>query len=64
MGDGDIVFALATGASRRAASPTLVGAFAAEVLASAVVRAVLAAEGLKGGGVPHLPSARDLAGTA
>lgn len=62
MGDGDIVFALATGASRRTASPTLVGAFAAEVLAEAVVRAVLAAEGLKGAGVPHLPSARDLAG--
>ena len=63
MGDGDIVFALATGASRRTASPTLVGAFAAEVLAEAVVRAVLAAEGLKGAGVPHLPSARDLSPT-
>jgi len=64
MGDGDVVFALATGAGKRAASPTLIGAFAAEVLADAVVRAVLAAEGLKGAGVPDLPSARDLADTA
>ena len=62
MGDGDIVFALATGASKRTAPPTLIGAFAAEVLADAVVRAVLAAEGLKGADVPDLPSARDLAG--
>jgi L-aminopeptidase/D-esterase-like protein len=60
MGDGDVVFALATGASGQAASPTLVGALAAEVLAEAVLRAVLAARGISGGGVPALPSAADL----
>ncbi|HEX2541924.1 MAG TPA: P1 family peptidase [Caldimonas sp.] len=64
MGDGDVVFALATGASGRRAPPTLVGAFAAEVLAEAVVRAVRAAEGLSGDGVPRLPAARDLSGAA
>lgn len=61
MGDGDVVFALATGASRRSAPTTLVGAFAAEVLAEAVVRAVRAAEGIGGAGTVHLPAARDLA---
>jgi L-aminopeptidase/D-esterase-like protein len=60
MGDGDVVFALATGASGRGAPVTLVGAFAAEVLAEAVVRAIRAAQGIGGDGMPHLPAARDL----
>ena len=64
MGDGDIVFALATGTSGRSAPTTLVGALAAEILAEAVVRAIRAAESLQGPGVPHLPSSRDLAGMA
>jgi len=54
-GDGDAVFALATGACGRPAPVTLVGALAADVLARAVLRAVRAAEGL-----PGLPAARDL----
>jgi len=61
MGDGDVVFALATGASGRAASPTLVGALAADVLAEAVLRAVRAATAIGGDGLPTLPCAADLA---
>lgn len=54
-GDGDTVFALATGRWSGAASPTVVGALAAEAVADAVLRAVSAARSLGG-----LPSARDL----
>jgi L-aminopeptidase/D-esterase-like protein len=54
VGDGDTVFVLATGQGA-AASPTIVGALAAEVLAEAIVRAVVQAQALGG-----LPSARDL----
>jgi L-aminopeptidase/D-esterase-like protein len=61
MGDGDVVFALATGASGRTASPTLVGALAADVLADAVLRAVRAAKAIGGNGLPDLPCAADLA---
>lgn len=60
MADGDTVFALATGASGRTASLTLLGALGAEVMATAVLRAVLSAEGLAVDGLPALPSARDL----
>ncbi|HEY2187642.1 MAG TPA: P1 family peptidase [Caldimonas sp.] len=60
MGDGDVVFALATGASGRAAATTLLGALAADVLADAVVRAVRAARGIGGDGLPDLPAAADL----
>jgi L-aminopeptidase/D-esterase-like protein len=42
MFDGDTLFALSTGQVR--ASPTLVGAYAAEVVAAAIVRAALAAQ--------------------
>jgi L-aminopeptidase/D-esterase-like protein len=59
-GDGDVVFALATGASGRPAPVTLVGALAADVLAQAVLRGVRAALGLRGGDGPDLPAARDL----
>ncbi len=57
MLDGDTIFALATGSSK----PTLeadvntVGAYAAEVMAEAIVRAIKAAEGVAG-----LPAWRDL----
>jgi L-aminopeptidase/D-esterase-like protein len=60
MGDGDVVFALATGASGRPASPTLVGALAADVLAEAVLRAVRAARPIGGPGLPDLPASGDL----
>ncbi len=61
MGDGDTLFALATGASGRDASVTLLGALAAEVTARAVLRAVHAATGLNQPGLPVLPSVSDLA---
>jgi L-aminopeptidase/D-esterase-like protein len=53
--DGDTLFALATGAKR--ADVNLVGAYAAEIVAQAIVRAVLAAESAGG-----LPACRDLRG--
>jgi len=61
MGDGDTLFALATGASGREANVTLIGALAAEVTARAVLRAVHAATGLNQTGLPLLPSVSDLA---
>jgi L-aminopeptidase/D-esterase-like protein len=64
MGDGDVVFALATGASGQSAATTLVGALAADVLAEAVVRAVRAARGIGGDGLPNLPASADLADAA
>lgn len=60
MGDGDTLFALATGASGRTASTTLLGALAAEVTARAVVKAVRAARRLSGPGLPELPCLQDL----
>jgi len=51
--DGDTLFALATGQVK--ADPNLVGAYAAEVVAEAIVRAVRAARGVAG-----IPSAADL----
>ena len=62
-GDGDTVFALATGGSGRAGNVTLVGALAAEAMATAIVRAVRAATALHGdgpSGLPDLPAAADL----
>lgn len=61
MGDGDTLFALATGASGREANVTLLGALAAEVTARAVLRAVRAATALDQPGLPVLPSLSDLA---
>jgi L-aminopeptidase/D-esterase-like protein len=58
-GDGDTIFALATGAQAGPANVALIGALAAEVMADAVVRAARQAEGLGG-----LPAARDLAPAA
>jgi len=53
MFDGDTLFALSTG--RKNAEVNLVGAYAAEAVAHAIVRATKAAEGAGG-----LPSWRDL----
>jgi L-aminopeptidase/D-esterase-like protein len=55
MGDGDTVFALATGRWSGQADASIVGALAAEALAEAIVRAVSQAETLAG-----VPSARQL----
>ena len=60
LSDGDVVFALATGTATRTPGLTLLGAFAAEVLAEAVLRGVLAAQGIGGPGLPDLPAVRDL----
>jgi L-aminopeptidase/D-esterase-like protein len=53
MGDGDTIFALATG--EHPADVNIVGAYAAQVVAQAILRGVRAASSLKG-----LPSASDL----
>jgi L-aminopeptidase/D-esterase-like protein len=50
--DGDVVFAASTGSME--AAPDVVGAWGARVLEEAIVRAVLAAEGVAG-----FPAARD-----
>ena len=55
VGDGDTVFALATGQWTGDADVTQIGALAAEVMARAIVRAATEATGL-----PNLPAARDL----
>lgn len=54
-GDGDTVFALATGRWQGEASVSVIGALAAEALAEAIVRGVSKAESLGG-----LPSAKEL----
>ena len=55
VGDGDTVFALATGLWNGEVDVTQIGALAAEVMARAIVRAATEATGL-----PNLPAARDL----
>ena len=55
IGDGDTVFALATGRWSGQADASIVGALAAEALAEAIVRAVTEAAGVAG-----VPSAREL----
>ena len=55
IGDGDTVFALATGQWTGDADITQIGALAADVMARAIVRAATEATGL-----PNLPAARDL----
>jgi L-aminopeptidase/D-esterase-like protein len=55
MGDGDTVFALATGQWTGEPNLTQIGALAADVMARAIVRAATEATGL-----PNLPAARDL----
>src|SRR5579871_3117298 len=53
--DGDTIFAVATGTSSAKTNHGIIGALAADVLAQAVLRAVLSAHGIK-----DLPAARDL----
>ena len=53
MLDGDTLFALSTG--KASVDVNIVGAYAAEVVSEAILRAVRAAEGAGG-----LPSARDI----
>ena len=60
MTDGDTIFALATGAARRTASVTLLGALGADVMAAAIVNAVRAATRLDTAGLPRLPAASEL----
>jgi L-aminopeptidase/D-esterase-like protein len=55
LGDGDTVFALATGRITENVNVNVIGALAADALAEAIVRAAVLAEGLGG-----LPAARDL----
>jgi L-aminopeptidase/D-esterase-like protein len=55
MGDGDTIFALATGRRSGAADVDRIGALAADALAEAIVRAVRAAKG-----IPGYPAASDL----
>ncbi|MDQ9477844.1 P1 family peptidase, partial [Serratia marcescens] len=54
-GDGDAIFALATGAMPGAADASRIGALAADVMADAILRAVRQATG-----VPGFPAVRDL----
>ena len=61
MFDGDTIFALATGASGLTGNPSALGAIAAAVMASAVLRAVRLASGLHGEGLPTVPSATQFA---
>ncbi len=53
--DGDTIFALSTGTLKLAADHGAVGAVAAEVLAQAIVRAVVSATGIE-----HYPAYRDI----
>ena len=55
VGDGDTVFALATGRWTGAADVSIIGALAAEMLAEAIVRAAARTDTLGG-----IPSARQL----
>ena len=55
IGDGDTVFALATGRWSGQADTSIIGALAADVLAEAIVRAATEAQSLGG-----VPSAREL----
>jgi L-aminopeptidase/D-esterase-like protein len=59
MLDGDVLFALGTGASGQPAEMILLATMAAEAVALATVRAVRAARGVTIGGL-HLPAACDL----
>ena len=60
MWDGDTIFALATGKSGLPGNMMLLAVMAAEVMAEAVRRAVLAATRVGGEGVPPLPVTADL----
>jgi L-aminopeptidase/D-esterase-like protein len=55
MGDGDTIFALATGTQAGSVDVSRVGALAAQVVADAIVRAARQAAS-----IPGYPAARDL----
>jgi L-aminopeptidase/D-esterase-like protein len=55
MGDGDTIFAIATGSHAGDANVSLIGGLAAEVMADAILRGVRQATGL-----PNIPAVRDL----
>lgn len=55
MGDGDTIFAIATGDHAGDANVSLIGGLAAEVMADAILRGVREATGL-----PNIPAVRDL----
>jgi L-aminopeptidase/D-esterase-like protein len=57
LGDGDTIFGVATGAWKGDADVSLIGALGADVMASAILRAITHATG-----VPGYPAARDLSG--
>jgi L-aminopeptidase/D-esterase-like protein len=59
LSDGDTLFALGTGQAGRSVGMLLLSTLAAEVTARAVVRAVLAAQGISSGGMSW-PAAADL----
>jgi L-aminopeptidase/D-esterase-like protein len=61
QGDGDTLFALATGGRGGSANLTLLGTLAAEMTALAVLRGVRAATALQLAGNPSLPAAADFA---
>lgn len=56
MGDGDTIFALATGRHAGDADVSLIGALAADVMSEAILRAVREATGV----LPDYPAVRDL----
>ena len=60
MWDGDTMFAVATGQSGLPGNMMTLGAMTARVTASAILRAVLAARGISGPGLPTLPSASEI----
>jgi len=60
MSDGDTVFSLGTGLVANNPGMMTLCTLAAEVTARAVVRAVMAADGVRAGNM-HWPSARELA---
>jgi L-aminopeptidase/D-esterase-like protein len=59
MFDGDTVFTLATGASGLTGNASVLGAIAASVIATAVLRAVRLAHGIAGPGLPTIGSVSD-----
>ncbi len=59
VADGDTLFALATGKAASHPGMMVLATMAAEAVARATVRAVMAAQGLKDNGL-HFPAARDL----
>ncbi|UFN47985.1 P1 family peptidase [Roseomonas sp. OT10] len=60
MADGDTIFALATGKSGLPGNMMALGAIVPRVMEAAVLRAIRAARGLSGPGLPAVPAASEL----